>query len=98
MKPEMIIPTYGADMSGMVCAFRFTPDTAGVPVDASETQAGLRQAPEAGVARRDFQWLHFNLAHGASERWMRAHLDLPETYFEFLREGSHSTRIEQPKS
>ncbi|MGS1062684.1 transporter [Burkholderia glumae] len=96
MKPEMIIPTYGADTSGMICAFRFAPDAAGVPIDAAGTGALLR--PEAtgdSNAPREFHWLHFNLAHGASERWMRANLGLPETFYEFLREGSHSTRIEQ---
>ncbi|MBO2950950.1 transporter [Burkholderia pseudomallei] len=92
MKPEMIIQTYGADTSGMVCGFRFAPDSAGEPVDAgvaAEWAAGRGARPD------EFLWLHFNLAHGASERWMRAHLDLPETFHEFLREGSHSTRIEQ---
>src|SRR5690349_17066784 len=34
MKSEMIIQTYGADTSGMVCGFRFTPESAGEPVDA----------------------------------------------------------------
>ncbi len=81
MKPEMIIQTYGADTSGMVCGFRFA--------SAAEWAAGRDARPG------EFLWLHFNLAHGASERWMRAHLDLPETLYEFLREGSHSTRIEQ---
>lgn len=42
----------------------------------------------------EFLWLHFNLAHVSSEKWMRTHLDLPESFFEALREGSHSTRIE----
>lgn len=42
----------------------------------------------------EFLWLHFNLAHVSSERWMRTHLQLPEDFFEGLREGSHSTRIE----
>ena len=98
MKPELIVQTYGADLSGMVCGFLFAPDAAGEPVDAAQVidwlarQAGL---PARDDGRRPFLWLHFNLAHGASERWMRAHLDLPETFFEFLREGSHSTRIEQ---
>ncbi len=98
MKPELIVQTYGADLSGMVCGFLFAPDAAGEPVDAGQVvewlarQSGL---PVRDDGRRPFLWLHFNLAHGASERWMRAHLDLPETFFEFLREGSHSTRIEQ---
>ncbi|WP_323123706.1 transporter [Burkholderia alba] len=98
MKPEMIVQSYGADMSGMVCGFRFAPDAVGVPVDAEQAIDWLSRRDELPAQRdagANFLWLHFNLAHGASERWMRAHLDLPETFFEFLREGSHSTRIEQ---
>lgn len=92
MKPEMIIQTYGADTSGMVCGFRFAPDRVGKPLDA-DAAADWTAADDTG--QDGFVWLHFNLAHSASERWMRAHLDLPETFYEFLREGSHSTRIEQ---
>ncbi|WP_429570955.1 CorA family divalent cation transporter [Paraburkholderia sp. JPY419] len=33
----------------------------------------------------EFLWLHFNLAHSASERWMRTQLDLPEAFFDALR-------------
>jgi zinc transporter len=92
MKPEMIIQTYGADTSGIVCGFRFTPDAAGQPVDAD---LAAQWPVGADAQQAGFLWLHFNLAHSASERWMRAHLELPETFYEFLREGSHSTRIEQ---
>ncbi len=92
MKPEMILQTYGADTSGMVCGFRFTPQSEGEPVEAA---LAAQCAASGGASEDEFLWLHFNLAHIASERWMRAHLDLPETFYEFLREGSHSTRIEQ---
>lgn len=92
MKPEMIVQTYGADTSGIVCGFRFTPDSVGEPItaDFAAECAAHGEAPD-----NEFLWLHFNLAHSVSERWMRAHLALPETFYEFLREGSHSTRIEQ---
>ncbi len=92
MKPEMIIQTYGADTSGMVCGFRFAPDAPGTALEAGDAAVVVA----GGEAQQgEFVWLHFNLAHGASERWMRAHLDLPPSFYEFLREGSHSTRIEQ---
>ena len=89
--------TYGADASGLVCGFLFTPEQAGRPIAANEVIDWLRRTSDAGShdAGDDFLWLHFHLAHSASERWMQAHLDLPESFFEALREGSHSTRIEQ---
>ena len=41
-----------------------------------------------------FVWLHFNLANAASERWLRAHAELDDDFFEILHQGSRSTRIE----
>ncbi|MFM0737387.1 transporter [Paraburkholderia xenovorans] len=62
----------------------------------TETGAASHAAPpqRSPADNGEFLWLHFNLAHVSSEKWMRAHLDLPESFFEALREGSHSTRIE----
>ncbi|SIT38013.1 Mg2+/Co2+ transporter [Paraburkholderia piptadeniae] len=87
--------TYGADRSGLVCGFRFAPDKPGIALDADSAAEWLDEvakAPDANAG--EFLWLHFNLAHVSSERWMRTHLDLPESFFEAFREGSHSTRIE----
>jgi zinc transporter len=86
------IATYGADLSGLICGFRFTPGQPGQPVKGEDVVAALKHANAQDDA---FYWLHFNLAHAASASWMRSHLDLPEAFFEMLVEGSHSTRIEQ---
>jgi len=93
---DLIAQTYGADTSGMICGFRFMRGEPGVPLDASAAADWLRTCCARDAADADdFVWLHFNLAHGASERWMRTHLGLPDSFFEFLHEGSRSTRIEQ---
>jgi zinc transporter len=42
-----------------------------------------------------FVWLHFNLAHANAERWLARHADLPDAFFETLRGGLHSTRVER---
>jgi zinc transporter len=88
--------TYGADNSGLVCGFRFSPNEPGIPVDADSAIESLARIAETPgrPGTGEFLWLHFNLAHVTSQRWMRAHLDLPESFFEALHEGSHSTRIE----
>ncbi|MGF6551568.1 Mg2+ and Co2+ transporter CorA [Paraburkholderia youngii] len=98
MKSDLALQTYGADSSGMVCGFRFSPTLAGRPIDADEVIDWFRERDDDADATAEdageFLWLHFNLAHSASERWMRTQLDLPEAFFDALREGSHSTRIE----
>ncbi|MDE1179794.1 transporter [Paraburkholderia sp.] len=91
--------TYGADRSGLVCGFAFTPGRSGTPLDTESVIEWLARDLEptgrpSPARDGEFLWLHFNLAHVSSERWMHAHLNLPESFFDALREGSHSTRIE----
>jgi zinc transporter len=45
--------------------------------------------PQAG-----FVWLHFNLAHAAAVKWMHEHVTLSDQFYESLRDGSRSTRVE----
>ncbi|MEX3816721.1 magnesium transporter CorA, partial [Paraburkholderia sp. BR13439] len=79
MKSDLALQTYGADSSGMVCGFRFLPTLAGRPIDADEVIDWFRESEDdADATAKDggeFLWLHFNLAHSASERWMRTQLD-----------------------
>jgi zinc transporter len=79
-----------SDFSGIVCGFRFTPDSPGLPIESADAIEWLARR-ETGD---EFAWLHFDLANSASERWMRTHLDLPDAFFQNLRDGIHSTRIE----
>ncbi|MFT3735823.1 MAG: transporter [Rhodocyclaceae bacterium] len=86
---------YGSDQHGLICGFRMSPHAPAQELDSDEAAAWLAtpDAPEG-----DFLWLHFNLGHTASEKWLGSHADLPDEYFETLREGSHSTRIERVES
>lgn len=84
-------PAYGADASGLVCGYRFTPGERGAPVSAQEAIAWLA----AGDTGSDFVWLHFDLAHAAAERWLREHLKLPEGFIETTLQPGNATRIEQ---
>jgi zinc transporter len=83
--------SYGADASGLVCGYRFMPDAAGRPVDSAEAADWLVAHEQAD----EFLWLHFNLTHTAAERWLVEHAGLSDTFFETLKEGVHSTRIER---
>jgi zinc transporter len=92
--------SYGSDDTGLVWGFLMgdgdaggAMGTSGLPhgtaVGASEAAQWMRQPP-AG----QFTWLHFNLSNTASERWLRAHADLADEFYETLHQGSRSTRIE----
>ena len=83
---------YGSDPNGLICGHLLLVDAPGRPVSLDEALRWLAVAPAAG--KRDFVWLHFNLADAAAEQWMRTELQLVPEFFEALKEGSRSTRIE----
>ena len=99
--PDPSAPVYGADSAGLICGFRFVPGAAAEEIDSAEAARwlaarGADAAPHPGAGDDDrFVWLHFNLAHAAAERWLQRHADLQDTFFETLRDGLHSTRIER---
>lgn len=88
--PPPPVSTYGADSSGLICGFLFGGDGKGLPIDSAQACAWLAdEGPRDG-----FAWLHFNLAHATTGKWLREHVTLSEVFHDALREGSRSTRIE----
>jgi zinc transporter len=83
---------YGADASGLICGFKFGEDGRGLSIDAPQALQWLAQPREA--THGGFLWLHFNLTHGATEKWLRENLNLSHVYHESLKDGSRSTRVE----
>ena len=81
---------YGADASGLICGFHFGADGLGTPVS---TDAALQWLAE-GPRESGFVWLHFNLAQAATEKWLRANVQLSDVFHESLKDGSRSTRVE----
>lgn len=82
--------SYGADASGLICGFRFGADGRGEAVSAEQALAWLN----GEACAEGFVWLHFNLAHAATERWLRQHVSLSEVFHGALQEKSRSTRVE----
>lgn len=41
-----------------------------------------------------FTWLHINLNHAAAEKWLKKQFSIESFFFDEIRNGSHSTRIE----
>lgn len=83
---------YGSDLHGLVCGYLFGADAPGQPIDLPQAIEWLRDRPTHGG--REFVWLHFNLTDASAEDWMQANLSLAPEFFEALRQGSRSTRIE----
>ena len=84
----------GSDDAGLICGYLFerTSDGTAQALDADGAAAWLaaRTASSSG-----FAWLHFNLNHAQAERWLVRHAGLSDTFYETLKDGSHSTRIER---
>jgi zinc transporter len=88
---QSTIFSYGSDPSGLACGYLFGRAARGMPIEAQEAAAWLRQPEnEAG----EFLWLHFNLSNTASEKWLKENSALAEEFYESLHEGQRSTRIE----
>jgi len=91
---------YGGDAAGLICGYLLGADAAPREIDSAQAAqwlAGL-QAGGAALEGKDqgqFLWLHFNLSHAQAMRWMERHADLPEAFFDALKDRSVSTRIER---
>jgi zinc transporter len=95
-------PPHPGDDAGLICAYLFAaaPGVDAVrPLDIGEAAAWLGRdtgpGDDDGDASGAFAWLHFNLSHAHAERWIERHAGLSDAFFEALKDGSHSTRIER---
>ena len=83
--------TYGADDTGLICGYLLRPGQPPAPIGAADAVAWA-----AGETEPDgFAWLHFNLSHNAADRWLADHGGLVPAFFEALKDGTRSTRIER---
>ena len=89
----LIEHSYGSDRFGLLCGYCFLGGAAGTPIDLDGARQWLRDPLPAG-GDGSFVWLHFDLNNAAAESWIGEHLDVVPEFFEALREGSRSTRIE----
>lgn len=90
---------YGSDEAGLICGYRFDAAASAPACAVNSAQAAQwladhpadADAPTGGA----YMWLHFNLSHAQAERWLARHAGLSDVFFETLKEGLHSTRIER---
>lgn len=83
---------YGADRSGMIWAFVFGRAPHAVLIDSAQVVEWLKSKEMQG--KDEFVWLHFNLSHAATEKWLHDHADVADEFHTALHDGSRSTRIE----
>ena len=83
---------YGSDKNGLICGYLFTAGGQGAAIGLDEAAVWLRAAREPDCV--DFVWLHFNLSDASAEAWIAKNLSVASEFFDALREGSRSTRIE----
>jgi zinc transporter len=84
---------YGSGPSGLICAYLFANERPGQALSLEEAVHWLAANPPGDPAL-GFIWLHFNLTDAAAQGWIRQYLAPPPEFFEALRDGSRSTRIE----
>jgi zinc transporter len=82
--------TYGADQHGLICGFVFSHGGVGQALRTEQALDWLK----GPLDDPGFVWLHFNLSHVNTEKWLRQHLNLSAVFYETLREASRSTRVE----
>ncbi len=86
----MTTPSYGSDQHGLICGYFFSVGGSGRDIGLDAAQRWL----QSDQRNDGFLWLHFNLADASAERWIETNLEPPPEFFETLRIGSRSTRIE----
>lgn len=93
ISPKGIDASYGSDSSGLICGYAFSPQTDSRYIDSAAALDWLHKNhdPEGS----EFVWLHFSLSNSSSEKWLIDHSSVPAQYFETLRDGAGSTRIDR---
>jgi zinc transporter len=91
---DTVDTSFGSDRNGLVWGYVFRPGRLPAPVEAD----GAGQLLARPDDQQWFLWLHFSLSNAATERWLRHHAGLPESFLTGLRESGASTRLEQDGS
>lgn len=88
------ISTYGSDKTGLVYGYLFSPDKKGLPIESDDAKEWIRRKLIDKTKSSEFLWLHFNLTNIATEDWLKQNLELSESFYEAIKIGSRSTRID----
>lgn len=88
---KMLKPDFDLEVSGLVHGFLFREGQVPQQINSHEVCARYQQLD----GENDFVWLHLNLNHATAEKWLTSHFPVDDFFFEEIRDGSHTTRIER---
>ena len=88
---KMLKPDFDMEVSGLVYGYLFHEDHPPQPIASGEVCASY----QALADDKAFIWLHLNLNHATAEKWLISHFPVADFFFEEIRSGSHTTRIER---
>jgi zinc transporter len=81
------------EQDGPAWVYYFAPNQ---PARSISSDAAIQFLTAPGPGQpNEFIWLHFSLAHAASEPWLHRYLTLPDTFYESLRSDVDATHLEQ---
>jgi zinc transporter len=89
---DTVDTSFGSDQNGLVWGYCFSRTE---PPRAVDCDAALDLMAQGNDGGDGFVWLHFSSSNVAAERWLRNHLELPDSFHEALHEGVGATRVEQ---
>jgi zinc transporter len=79
----------------LITGFAFSPGRPPRPVDSDTAARLLEDLANSPSGPGHFLWLHFDLAHAGTVRWLERHTALPEGFYEALGSPARSTRVER---
>ena len=88
---KMLKPDFDSEVSGLVHGYLFHEQRPPQPIASGEVRARY----QALADDKAFIWLHLNLNHATAEKWLTSHFPVADFFFEEIRSGSHTTRIER---
>ncbi|KMI98735.1 hypothetical protein SN01_02752 [Klebsiella pneumoniae] len=88
---KMLKPDFDSEVSGLVHGYLFHEQRPPQPIASGEVCARY----QALADDKAFIWLHLNLNHATAEKWLTSHFPVADFFFEEIRSGSHTTRIER---
>ncbi len=91
---DIKISSFGSDETGLVYGYLFSPEKKGRPIESNEALEWINDNLYRERKKSEFLWLHFSLSNLATEKWLRQFLDLSDSFYEALKIGSRSTRID----
>jgi zinc transporter len=88
---RMLKPDFDMEVSGLLYGYLFREGQLPLRINSNEVCVQYQEL----CGENDFVWLHLNLNHATAEKWLHNHFSVADFFFEEIRSGSPTTRIER---